>query len=280
MATTSTAVETHCNWCIGASILALVRRAAYAADTAVGIDTIVHFDGLQYDAGAGAQDLMGAYFFGNDVHRVQRSYQVNNLELNLLGHNFTNGCGPLQLGWTTGVRYLQFDDDFLYSSDPNNTVFTGAPEEVHYGINATNSLVGLQFGGQANYCVGQRLNLFANTKVGLFGNHMTQSSRIYGANGQAFVGDPGNPYFGQDVDAKASRNGYSMICDLSVGGNWCVNSCWSVNLGYRAVGISGVALSTNQIPGDFIAALDSIRTVYPNGCVILHGAFAGVTYCY
>ena len=253
---------------------------AYGAATAAGIDRILHFDALEYDAGAGNQNLGDTFFFNAERHRVQRSYQANNLELNLLGHNFTNGCSPLQLGWLAGVRYFRFDDNFLYSSDPNDTVFTGAPEEVHYAIDAQNNLLGFQIGGQANYCVGPRLGLFANTKVGVYGNHMSQTSRIYGSNGQAFVGDAASPYFGQDVYATASKNTYSMIGDLSIGANWCINPCWSINAGYRAVGLTGVALSTNQVPGDFIAALDSIRTVYPNGCVLLHGAFAGVNYCY
>ncbi len=250
------------------------------SDTVGGLDRILHFDGLQYDAGTGPLDLGDTFFFDAERHRVQRSYDVHNLELNLLGHNFTSACSPLQLGWVAGVRYVRFDEDFLFSSDVVDTDFTGDPEEVHYDIDVDNNLLGFQLGGQANYSVGRCFGLFANTKVGLYNNHMTHQSRIYGSNGLAFVGDPASPYFNQNVDTTASKNGYSMIGDLSLGANWNVNSCWSVNFGYRAVGITGVALSTNQVPVDFIGALDSIRTVNSNGCLLLHGAFAGVNYCY
>lgn len=253
---------------------------AYGANTVGGIDTILHFDGLQYDAGTGPLSLSSTFFFNAERHRVQRSWEVHNLELNLIGHNFTSACSPWQLSWIGGIRYLRFDEDFLYSSDVVDTVFTGNPEEVHYGIDVDNNLLGFQLGSQANYCVGPRWGLFANTKAGLYNNHMTQQSRIYGSNGQAFVGDPASPYLGQDVNSTTSKNSYSMIAELSVGANWNINSCWSLNAGYRAVGISGVALSTNQIPGDFIGALDSIRTVNSNGSLLLHGAFAGVDYCY
>lgn len=260
----------------------IAEANSYGADTAVGIDTILHYDGLQYDAGlgGGAQDLSGTFFFGADRHRVQRNYDVYNIELNLLGHNFTSGCGPWQLGWLAGVRYLRFDDDFLYSSDVIDTTFTGDAREVHYDIDVENNLIGFQIGGRANYCVGARLNLFADTKVGIYGNHMSHRSRIYGANGQAFVGDAASPYFGQDVDFASNKDNFAMIGDLSIGANWCISRCWSINVGYRAVGASGVALSTAQIPVDFIGALDSVRRVNSNGNVILHGAFAGVNFCY
>ncbi|MCB9938958.1 MAG: BBP7 family outer membrane beta-barrel protein [Planctomycetaceae bacterium] len=255
---------------------------AYGADTAVGIDTILHFDGLQYDAGlgGGAQDLSGIFFFDAERHRVQREYSVYNIELNLLGHNFTNGCSPWQLSWLAGVRYLRFDDNFLFSSDRIDTAFTGDAREVHYAIDVENNLVGFQIGGRAGYCVGPRLSLFADTKVGIYGNHISHRSRIYGANGQAFVGDAASPYFGQDVDFTTSRDSFSMIGDLSVGANWCISPCWSINAGYRAVGVSGVALSTSQVPVDFIGALDSLQTVNSSGCLILHGAFAGINFCY
>ncbi|MDA1054092.1 MAG: BBP7 family outer membrane beta-barrel protein [Planctomycetota bacterium] len=255
---------------------------AYGADTALGIDTILHFDGLQYDAGlgGGAQDLSDTFFFDAERHRVQRNYNAYNIELNLLGHNFTSGCGPMQLGWMAGVRYLRFDDNFLYSSDRIDTAFTGDPREVHYGIDVQNNLIGFQIGGRSSYCFRPRLSLFANTQVGIYGNHMSHRSRIYGANGQAFVGDPVSPYLGQDVDFTTSKDDFAMIGDLSVGANWCISPCWTLNAGYRVVGVSGVALSTAQVPVDFIGALDSLRTVNSNGSLILHGAFAGITYCY
>jgi hypothetical protein len=245
-----------------------------------GMGTILHLNNLNYDAGTGPLDINDNFFSNAERHRVQRSYQLNNIELNLLGHNFIAPCCALTLGWTAGVRYVRFDEDFLYSSDVVDRVFTGDPEEVHYAIDVQNNLVGFQLGGQANYCVGPRLSLFANTKVGFFGNHMNQHSQIYGSNGQAVVDGVLNEWAGQGVDTSGTRTGYSMIGDLMIGGNWCLNSCWSINAGYRLVGINGVALATNQIPNDFVAALDGGSIVNPNGCVILHGAFAGLSYCY
>ncbi len=255
---------------------------AYGADTAVGIDTILHFDTLEYDAGlgGGSQVLSSTFFFDAERHRIQRGYQAQNLELNLLGHNFISGCTPIQFGWTAGVRYFRFDEDFLYSSDPTDTVFTGAADEVHYGIDVTNNLIGCQIGGRADYGVGTRLNLFANTKVGLYGNHMTHHSRIDGANGPAYVGDPTSVYFGEDVDIKSNKNDFAMIGELSLGATWCLNPSWRFNAGYRAIGVSGVALSPQQIPVDFIGAIDSLRTVNSNGNLILHGAFLGFDYGY
>jgi len=44
--------------------------------------------------------------------------------------------------------------------------------------------------------------------------------------------------------------------------------------------LTGVALSTDQIPVDFISSIDSLRTVNTNGTLIAHGAFAGLEYNY
>lgn len=254
----------------------------FGANTVAGLNTILHLDGLQYDAGlgGGAQDLSGIFFFDAERHRLRREFNVYNIELNLVGHNFTSGSGPWQWGWTAGIRYLRFDEDFLYSSDRINTNFTGDPREVHYEIDVDNNLLGFQVGGRADYLMGARLSVFAETKAGIYGNHISHRSRIYGANGPAFVGDPTSPYFGQDVDFTTDQDRFAMIGDLSVGARWSFNSGWSISAGYRAVGVSGVALSTNQIPVDFIGALDSIQTVNSNGSLILHGAFAGIDYNY
>ena len=69
---------------------------ATAADVNLDLDTILHFDGISYDPGF-LPVLVGTAFFQADRHRVQRSYQFHNVEVNLLGMNFVpcggKGCG-------------------------------------------------------------------------------------------------------------------------------------------------------------------------------------------
>lgn len=261
---------------------------AYGPDQAVGLDTILHFDVLAYDPGTGPQFIGdppgggpggGAFHFDAERHRVQRDYEIHNIELSLLGHCYQVGCCPLTLGWTAGVRFLRFDESFLYSTDPVDAVFTGAPEELHYGIDTENNLIGVQIGGRADYCLGNRFTLFADTKAGLFGNHVSHNSRIYGSNGSAYVNDPASPYYLQDVNIDSTKDDVAILGQLAVGGNWCINRCWTLGVGYQAIGVSGVALATHQIPRDFIAALDSLRAVDSSGGLILHGGFLRLEYC-
>ena len=252
---------------------------AFGSDTAGGLDSILHFDGLSYDPGTG-NELVSAFFFNAERHRVQRNYQVHNVEVNLLGNNFCSPCCGLRLGWLAGVRYLRFDDDFLYSGDRVDNVFDGNPEEVHYGIGVQNNLIGFQVGGRADYCFWNRFNTFAVTKVGLFGNHISHHSAIYGSNGSAFVSDPASPYVNQDMNISSTKNDVAFVAELNLGVNYQMTPCWSVGLGYRALGITGAAVSTSQVPVDFIAALPSVRSINSNDAVILHGGFLNVTYAH
>jgi hypothetical protein len=252
---------------------------ALGANTVVGLDSILHFDALAYDPGTGLQPV-GTFFFNAERHRVQRDYEIHNIELNFVGYNYNVGCSPLTLGWTAGVRFLRFDESFLYSTDPTDTVFTGAANELHYGVDTENNLIGFQIGGRGNYCFGNRLNLFADAKAGLYGNHISHNSRIFGAASSAFVNDPVSPYNLQDVNIDSSKDDVAMIGQLAVGANWCITPNWSLGVGYQALGVSGVALATQQIPRDFIGALDSLRAVDSSGSLILHGGFLTLQYCH
>jgi len=175
---------------------------------------------------------------------------------------------------------MKFDDDFLYSADPLGTGFAGGPEEVHYGIDVENHLIGFQVGGRADYCLSKAMTAFVDTKVGIYGNHITHRSAIYSANGFAEITDLNSPHLGEQVAIESTKDDVSLVGELRVGMDYRFARCWSGSLGYRAVGISGVALSTNQVPVDFIGALDSLHYVDSNGSLILHGGYAGLEYNY
>ena len=247
-------------------------------NTVGGLDTILHFDGLSYDPGGGPALVGGGGFFNAEHHRVQREYQIHNVELNLLGHNFCTPCSGLKLGWTAGVRYVRLEEDFLYSTDPIDTVFTGDPEELHYGIDVENNLIGFQLGGRGDYCW-KSVTLFADTKVGLYANRVTQEQAIFGTNGFAFVSDPLSPYFNEDVNISSRKDDVALLGELKLGANWNFHKCWKVGLGYRVVGMSGVAVATHQVPRDFIGALPSLEAVDTNCGILLHGGFLNVEYC-
>lgn len=241
--------------------------------------TWIRFDNLVYDPGTGNQPVDD---FFNDVerHRLQRSFQFQNVELNLLSLSWPTTDSCWRYSGTIGVRYFRFDEGFVFSSDPVDEDFTGDPREMAYTIDVINHLIGAQIGGRVAYQATDRVGLFADAKVGLFGNHIRHYSAIGGANGFAVVNNPGGPFDGEVISVRSSKDDVAMLGELVLGGNYQLTRTCSLTGGYRAVALTGVALSTNQIPLDNIWTVDSVRDIDSNGSVILHGAFAGVTFNY
>jgi hypothetical protein len=259
----------------------LPEANVYAADMAGDLNTILHFDDLDYDPGTGAQPV-STFFFQAETHRLVRSYQFHNVELNVLGNcnGCDTGCRKFRMGWAAGVRYFRFDEGLDYASDVVDTQFNGDPEEVHYNIDVLNQLIGFQVGGRVDYSPWGCFSTFVDSKVGLYGNHIKHRQSLGGSNGFAFVSDPLDPFFNTPIDINTSKDDVAMIAELSMGGSYQVTRAVSITGGYRAVALTGVALSTNQIPVDYIAAIDSLRAVDSNGSLILHGAYAGLEFNY
>ncbi|MDP6558345.1 MAG: hypothetical protein QGG71_27020, partial [Pirellulaceae bacterium] len=78
----------------------------------------------------------------------------------------------------------------------------------------------------------------------------------------------------------AEKKDAAFVAEFRTGLDYQFTPCWSATIGYRVVALTGVALSTNQIPVDYISAIDSLRTVNTNGSLIAHGAYAGLEYNY
>ena len=85
-----------------------------------------------------------------------------------------------------GVRYFRTDDDF--SNDIESATFDGTnydktmPTGVFdlcYDINIDNNLIGPQLGWTTDYCICCRWNIFMNSTMGIFGNHIDQSQRLW-----------------------------------------------------------------------------------------------------
>ncbi len=254
---------------------------AFGANVVLDLDTILHFDGISYDPGLGPQ-LISTLYFQADRHRLRRNYNLRNVELNVFESNYTQicGCDNVKLSWAVGIRYIEFDDNFLYSTDPIDVLFTGAPEELHYGVDVTNELLGFQAGGRADVCFWPGFTSYMDTKVGFYVNHSSQHSQIFGSTGVATVSDVVSPYFGTQIDIASEKTAATFVAEFRAGIDYQLSPGWSATIGYRALGISGVALSTNQIPVDFISAIDSLRSVDTNGSLIAHGAFGGLEFNY
>ncbi len=216
------------------------------------------------------------YFDNARSHRLTRSNDVNNIEINLLHIPCCTGCQNFHLMWLAGVRYFRFTDALsfgtLAGTAPVDAQFGDDPaSEAYLNAAVQNNLVGFQVGGRADYCIHNRWTIFATPKVGIYGNHVTGQNSLY--TGDGLVGtfqDSGNA-----LNFNNSENCFSMLASLDVGFTFAFNQNWILTAGYRVVAASQIALADNQYPA-FLADEAEWRNINTNGDLILHGGFAGL----
>ncbi len=277
-------------WCFGCdcnSALEVVYWGLYPGFgdvTATGtLDSLIDFSTVDYDGGSA--DLL---FDGAAAHRVQFDQTFHSLEVNLIGNyggplgcGRTGCCNPcrcskLGFGWLAGFRYINFTEDFLFSTDSTDTVFDGSDTELNYEVDIDNNLVGFQMGVGLDYCITQRFQAYSIAKFGVYGNWIDHRQAISGplGNGTLNSGD----FAGQDYVIDDSDFDLSLAGQLDIGGRYAINQNWSADFGYRVVGLSGVAITEDNVAqGNFQNVL-GISDTQTTGSLILHGGYAGLTY--
>lgn len=246
-------------------------------------------------------DFNNATYNGNPVtdlsangfmQRGVVSQSMNNFEGNLLGQCFGNGfiggnmascqggncggatcgpgyCGPRWgCGWMMGVRYFQFNNNFTLYADGADEVWNDDVNEFCYHLRLDNKLWGFQVGGGWNWNVLDCFQLYGLAKAGIYNNTIDQTMYLRGAGGTGQFGD------GTDIDVRNSANRLAMIGQLDLGGRWQFSHHFSVNAGYRIMGVSGVALYEQNIPTDFNDSYYA-RKIESDGMLLLHGAYIG-----
>ncbi len=246
---------------------------------ATDLDTTLPFDSLDYN-GTAAVD----FFTNAEMHRLIRNYEAHNVELNLVGSPFFGSgyqcCGhQFNFRWLVGVRYLKFNDGFEYMTDDADRVFTGDVNELTYLIDVDNNFIGGQVGLGIDYRFHQAFTAYGTVKTGLYGSHISQRSRISGSAGNAVVNNAASPYNGQEFNVSSSTTDVSIIGEIDLGFRYQFARHWSATMGYRAVGITGVGLTTDQIPLYF-ADIGGVRDVNNSSSVILHGGYFGFEFLY
>jgi hypothetical protein len=253
---------------------------------------------LVYDNGGGGGAVpVGDYFLNAEIHRVRRSFQLHNFEINILQLLCSNGCpdscgptnvcswdssGPCntsdcnstwQVRWIAGARYLLLDEEFQFATDRDSIVFGDNPdEELFYEIDVVNHLLGGQLGCRIDWGCKRWCSLHSDAKLGIYANHIRHHQFFGGANGAATVNDSGGPFDSQPYRIWSTMTDISMIAELDLGIDYMINSQWSTGFGYRVVGVTGAALATDQIPR-FFEYLDGARRINSTGSLLLHGAY-------
>ena len=87
-------------------------------------------------------------------------------------------------------------------------------------------------------------------------------------------------FAGQDFVVRSSDNALAVVGQLDLGGRWAINNNWSVNAGYRVLGLAGVAIAETQVRHDQFHNVDGIGDIQANGSFLLHGGYVGAVYCF
>ncbi|PQO45243.1 BBP7 family outer membrane beta-barrel protein [Blastopirellula marina] len=242
------------------------------SDVAGDLNGIYNWDQLNYNGNT-------ADAFVNDamVHRIRRSYEFQNYELNWNTYLTPQGCGALEVQGIAGFRVFRFGETLDFGADTVDTVFTGDPAEIHYNIDVDNRLYGFQLGTLSQYRFSPCWSL--NTKIlgGLFANDISHRSFIGGAAGTAVVNN--GPNNGTPFDVAGSDTSFALMGELDFGLTYRPTCNWQIGAGYRAMGVSGVALASNQLFFD-LRGVNDVATIEKNGDLILHGGYFNLSYNY
>jgi hypothetical protein len=245
---------------------------------------------VTYAANGFGSDSGLNWFNAGLTHTVSRENEIHNIELNFLSflplcsttsNACSNDCSDLcepryKVSLFGGVRYFTFKEYFGYRS-----AFNGISDldsrDLNFDLNVDNHLIGLQGGGDFNFCLRRKLTLTGGTKVGAFANYIEHQQGVYGSYGFATI----NTGFsaGADCRYESEKTAFAMLGEIRLGLAYQLTEHWRATGGYRAMGISGVALAPNQIfANDWLQPGEG--AIHSNGALILHGAYFGVEFAY
>ncbi len=240
--------------------------------------------GAQFDAGAGPRPLNDYFGFGNPIGTndievrsltMRTNFSLQNAEFNLIKLPQLNCgcCSKCSISSVFGVRFMRFDDDFFLRSDWENTTTT-TTGYVEWNSLVDNELYGAQWGCSGVYHLGCRGKwaLHCNTVVGAFVNDV-ETVRFF-TGGDATYSNEGTP-----VASTVSDECFAMLGEIRAGISyrpWCH---WRFYGGWRALAISGVALSVDQTPHE-VSTSTNLAYVNGGGSLILHGLQAGVEWMF
>jgi hypothetical protein len=223
-------------------------------------------------AGPPARD----WFFGAQEQRLWRKDEFHNIEINLVRQQLPC-CGSCwDANWLVGFRYFRFQEDLTFGSLRGGATAwgeNGGADEAYISDNITNNLFGVQLGFEVGYNVACGLRFFIEPKIGIYDNYLDGTFQARTGNGIDGVGPYGS------FPVHSTRNGLAFLSQIDLGAEWRFSQHWSARAGYRVLAITGTGLADDQIP-QYIVDMPEIANIQHTSSLVLHGAFAGLTYCF
>ena len=199
------------------------------------------------------------------------------------GRGFGGAAGPLvrsnsgrlRVTNSHGIRYLRITDEtnIAYGVDLNATATNPAgPTRVTIfdDLDTENELLGYQFGSSMTYCIGSRMQLNLGGKFGIYGNRATMKHRLGTDTQVAYLTAGGT----DDIDTENSDTVLSTLGELDLGLGYRLSRGWTINGGYRVLGVTGVANAVDSRTFAY-TNIDEISQVHADDSYLLHGAYIG-----
>ena len=278
-------------WSIGATYWTLNAFSGFTSQLpAGGISTPFDFTDVIYANPALAGILPVTLFDFAQEHRLWRTNEIHNIEINLVRHHIDlcmcdgSAINPLGVDWMIGARFFRFEENLTFGSlEAGGYSWTADPDRQGYLEDmVTNNLVGVQIGCDVDYNVWRNFQLFVRPKFGIYNNHVRNSFRAYRGDGELFAPDPappaGSPVPGS-YPVNATENVVSFMTEVNAGLDWQFLPNWTFTAGYRVLVATGIGLADNQFP-PYIVDIPELANIDTNGQLVLHGVFSGIEFNY
>lgn len=250
-------------------------QASYHLDT--GLNTPIVLDQVWFYNNAADWDMAADLIDGAIEHRIWRRNEFHSVEVNLLRTGMLcDPHHPLDVNWGVGVRWFRFAEELGFAALHDGTWGADPTREAYIVNDLTNDLVGLQFSVDLQYYVRPNWRIFATPRFGVYNNHLDQNFRVYRGDGVVASPQPGSGVAGA-YPVRASSDTLSFLTQVDLGVDWRFARNWSAGVGYRVLVATGMGLADNQVPA-YLIDLPEVGHIQHNGQLILHGAFANLTY--
>jgi hypothetical protein len=231
-----------------------------------------------YFIGPESTNVQDIYEFSDSL-QIRRRNEFHNVEINLLrngGTYLTPGGNTGSFELLGGFRWLYFNEDFSYSGSGSESL----AESVSYDLAVRNNLTGLQLGARNEIWICNKVSLISGTKFGLFNNRIRSRQSISnGSDDFAWLENDHYPDEEIDFDTALRKNDLAAIGELELGVAYQFAQRARLSMGYRVLGISGVALAPGQIPHNFSHPVETQR-INSKDSLILGGAYSGIDICF
>ncbi len=232
------------------------------------LSTPIDLGGVNITSGAGTFPA-GQFFDNSPEHRIWRTDNVVNLEINFLEQQMYATPNFCTMTFLAGFRYFRFQEALTFGSVAFGDSFgqNGGADEAYLRSQCTNNLFGGQIGMLTNFALSPTWGFYLQPKVGAFANSITVRNQLYTGDG-----------FSQ-FDIQSYKTAFSLLAELDIGTYYWLTPNCQIFAGWRVLGVSNLALGDNQfLP--YLADTAGYGTVKANGDLILTGGFAGVAFTF